>query len=225
MQNAADKKRIYLVDDHALVRESMVDLINRQPDLFVCGHTDSFDQALREILEMQPDLAIIDIALAEKSGLELIKALKARQSATSFIVLSMHDETVYAERCIRAGASAYLMKRESSSQLVKAIRQVLAVQIYVSNEVAVLLTQRFSGTSRPNGEPSISALSDRELLVFSLLGKGMATRLVAEEMNINVRTVHTYCARIKQKLRLSTAKELLREAIYWHDQNSKSLSS
>src|SRR4051812_18088659 len=132
-QNAVEKKRIYLVDDHALVRESLVDLINRQSDLLVCGHTDSFDHALREILDMRPDLVIIDIALADKSGLELIKELKAKQSTTSFIVLSMHDETVYAERCIRAGASAYLMKRESSSHMIKAIRQVLAVQIYVSS--------------------------------------------------------------------------------------------
>jgi DNA-binding NarL/FixJ family response regulator len=225
MQGSADKKKVYLVDDHPLVRESLANLINRQLDLCVCGEADSFDQALREISAMQPDLAIIDIALGEHSGLELIKALRAKQSATSTIVLSMHDENVYAERCIRAGASAYIMKRESSSQIVKAIRAVLAAQMYVSDGVAALLAQRFTGPSRSVGKSPISELSDRELLVFSLLGQGMATRLVAKNMDVSIRTVQTYCARIKNKLHLSTAKELLREAIYWHDQNREAMGS
>jgi DNA-binding NarL/FixJ family response regulator len=219
------KTQIYIVDDHPLVRESLTNLINQQPDLAVCGWAESATRAMREMLALQPELAILDISLKESSGLELIKAVKAKMPRLSMVVLSMHDEQLYAERCIRAGAAAYVMKRESSKRIVTAVREVLAGRMCVSDQIAASFAQKFVGGRQARGESPISALSDRELEVFGLLGKGMATRQVAESMNISIKTVQAYCARIKQKLRLSTATELLREAIHWHDQNTEGVVS
>ncbi|HVZ27263.1 MAG TPA: response regulator transcription factor [Rhizomicrobium sp.] len=221
MQNAIKKTQIYLVDDHPLVRESLANLINQQPDLAVCGEADSAGRALREIVALAPDLAIIDISLKESSGLELIKAVKAQLPQLAVVVLSMHDEQLYAERCIRAGAAGYVMKRESSKQIVAAVREVMADRMGVSSQIAAVFARKFVGGRQARGESPISSLSDRELEVFGLLGRGMATRQVAENMNVSIKTVQAYCGRIKQKLHISTATELLREAIHWHDQNNE----
>jgi DNA-binding NarL/FixJ family response regulator len=221
MQSMTKKTQIYIVDDHPLVRESLINLINQQADLAVCGEAESANRAMREIAALEPDLAVIDISLKESSGLELIKAAKARMPQLSVIALSMHDEELYAERCIRAGAGGYVMKRESSKQIVAAIREVLAGRMCVSSQIAAVFARKFVGGRQIDGKSPISALSDRELEVFGLLGKGMATRQVAESMNVSIKTVQAYCGRIKQKLHLSTATELLREAIHWHDQNTE----
>jgi DNA-binding NarL/FixJ family response regulator len=220
MQDTIKKTQIYLVDDHPLVRESLANLINQQPDMAICGEAESAARAMREIAALQPDLAIVDISLKDSSGLELIKAAKTRQPQLSIIVLSMHDEQLYAERCIRAGAAGYVMKRESSRQIVAAVREVLAGRMSVSGQIAAVFARKFVGGRRA-GESPINALSDRELEVFGLLGKGMATRQVAEHMNVSIKTVQAYCGRIKHKLQISSATELLREAIHWHDQNSE----
>ena len=221
MQVKMKKTQIYIVDDHPLVRESLASLINQQPDLAVCGESESAVRAMREIIAIQPDLAILDISLKESSGLELIKAVKAKMPHLSVVVLSMHDEQLYAERCIRAGASAYVMKRESSKRIVVAVREVMAGRMCVSDQIAGIIAQKFVGGRQMRGGSPINALSDRELEVFGLLGKGMATRQVADNMRVSIKTVQAYCARIKQKLHLSTAAQLLREAIHWHDQNSE----
>jgi len=215
------KTQIYLVDDHPLVRESLASLINQQPGLAVCGEAESAHRALQEITALRPDLAIVDISLKDSSGLELIKLLKARMPQLAVIVLSMHDEQLYAERCIRAGAAGYVMKRESSKQIVAAIREVLAGRMCVSGPIAAAFARKFVGGRQADGQSPVSALSDRELEVFGLLGRGLATRQVAESMNVSIKTVQAYCGRIKQKLHISTATQLLREAIHWHDQNSE----
>ena len=221
LQSKTKKTQIYIVDDHPLVRESLSSLINQQPDLAVCGESESALRAMREIIAIEPDVAILDISLKESSGLELIKAVKAKLPRLSIVVLSMHDEQLYAERCIRAGASAYVMKRESSKRIVVAVREVMAGRMCVSDQIAGIFAQKFVGGRQARCESPINALSDRELEVFGLLGKGMATRQVAVNMSVSIKTVQAYCARIKQKLHLSTATELLREAIHWHDQNSQ----
>jgi DNA-binding NarL/FixJ family response regulator len=225
MQGKTVKARVYLVDDHPLVRESLANLINQQTDMEVCGETDTSSRALDEMNALQPDLAIVDISLKESSGLELIKAIKAKVPQLAIIVLSMHDEELYAERCIRAGASGYVMKRESSMRIAVAVREALAGKLSVSDQIAAVFAEKFVSRRKIDATSPIHALSDRELEVFGLLGKGLATRQVAEKMNVSIKTVQAYCARIKQKLHLSTATELLREAIHWHDQNTDGLVS
>ncbi len=225
MQRSPDgKKRVYLVEDHPLVRESLANLINRQTDMSVIGESASIAAALQDITAQQPDLAIVDLCLDDGSGLDLIKAIRGKLPSMAVIVLSMHDEEYYAERCIRAGARGYVMKRESGTRIVVAIREVLAGKMSVSDKIAAAFAQKFV-SGRTFGMPSpIEALSDRELEVFGLLGKGMTTRQVAEIMRISVKTVRAFCSRIKQKLQLSTASELLREAIHWQDRNNQKSS-
>jgi DNA-binding NarL/FixJ family response regulator len=210
--------RIYLVDDHPLVRESLTSLLNQQTDFVVCGEADEPGRALREMVTAQPDVAIIDISLKVGSGLELIKSARARLPRLYMIVLSMHDERLYAERAIRAGARGYIMKRESTKRIVTAIRQVMQGRLCVSEAIAASFAERFVG-SQPAalGESPVEGLSDRELEVFVMLGRGLETRQVAEALNISIKTVQAYCARIKQKLRIASATELLREAIRWQE--------
>jgi DNA-binding NarL/FixJ family response regulator len=224
MQNKTKKTQVYLVDDHPLVRESLTSLINQQSDLAVCGEAESGPRALREMAALRPDVAILDISLKESSGLELIKAAKSTVPDISIVVLSMHDEELYAERCIRAGAGGYVMKREASNRVVAAVREVLAGRMCVSDQMAAAFAKKFVSGRKASGDSPVSALSDRELEVFGLLGKGMATRQVAEHMNVSIKTVQAYCARIKHKLHLASATELLREAIHWHDQNASEVS-
>lgn len=211
------KAKIFLVDDHPLVRESLTSLINQQDDMIVCGEAEDAIQAQRGIGAHQPEIAIIDISLKESSGLELIKTVRQRFPATGVIVLSMHDERLYAERCVRAGARGYVMKRESTKRIVAAIRDVRAGRLCVSDQMASDFAEKFVGNRAPAFGSPLESLSDRELEVFNLLGRGIETRQVAEALNVSIKTVQAYCARIKQKLRLSTATELLREAVRWQE--------
>jgi DNA-binding NarL/FixJ family response regulator len=209
--------RIFLVDDHPLVREWLGNLISQHDDLIVCGEAEDITTAQQAISDLKPDLAIMDISLKGGSGLELVKAMKGAVPSLPVIVFSMHDESVYAERAIRAGARGYIMKREPGPNVVGAIRQVLGGKLYMSNDVAALFAERFVD-SRPmvSGSP-IEQLSDRELEVFGLLGQGYDTRRVAETLKISIKTVQAYCARVKEKLNLASGNELRREAIYWHE--------
>ena len=212
-----DKKHeILLVDDHPLVRESLASLINQQPDLAVSGEAESVREALDYLATASPDLAIIDLSLKESSGLDLIKAIKATHPQIGMIVLSMHDERHYAERAIRAGARGYVMKRETTKKIVAAIHQVLGGKLGVSEEVAALFAEKFVD-NRPRSGTPVEELSDRELEVFRLLGSGLDTRSVATRLKISIKTVQAYCARIKDKLNLANATELLREAIRWNE--------
>lgn len=211
------KKRIFLVDDHPLVREWLTNLINQQPDLAVCGESESGPLALQAIGQFRPDVAIVDISLKDSSGIELIKNLKESNPNVTMLVLSMHDEAHYAERALRAGASGYVMKRETTRKVIDAIHRVLEGKLYVSERVAEIMAGKFVSGKKAAGNSAIESLSDREMEVFEMLGQGQGTRQIAESLRVSVKTVQAYCARIKEKLGLNSGTELLREAIRWNE--------
>jgi len=211
------KAKILLVDDHPLVREWLATLINQQSDLEVCGETDNGAKAMQIIGVVKPDIAIVDISMEGGSGLELIKNIKASQPNVMMIVLSMHDETLYAERALRAGARGYIMKREATKRVLQAIRSVLAGKLALSDNMARMLAEKFVEGRPVENRSLMEKLSDRELEVFQLLGRGYTTRQASEELHVSVKTIQAFCARIKEKLGLLSATELLREAVRWHD--------
>jgi DNA-binding NarL/FixJ family response regulator len=211
------KARIFLVDDHPLVREWLTNLIHQQADLVVCGEAESAPPALDAVLKLRPDIAIVDISLKSGSGIELIKNIRAVAPEVAVIVLSMHDESLYAERALRAGARGYIMKRETAKKVIAAIRQVLQGKLYLSEPMQVHFAEKFVGGDPPATSLPINQLSDRELEVFQLLGQGYETRQIAVALSISMKTVQAFCARIKEKLSLTSATELLREAVRWHD--------
>lgn len=209
-------KRIFLVDDHPLVREWLTQLIDQQPDLTVCGEAGSAPEAVAALAAARADLAIVDLSLEDSTGLDLVKSLQRLTPTVPVLVLSMHDESLYAERVFRAGARGYVNKRESAQRVVEAVRRVLDGKLYVSEKAAeILAAQTVRG--RTPGEPAIDRLSDRELEVFEKLGQGIGTRQIAEDFSVSIKTVQAYCARIKEKLNVGSATELLREAVRWHD--------
>ncbi len=214
------KLKIVLVDDHPLVRESLTMLIDQQPDMEVCGEAGGIADALKVLKTVTPDIAVVDLSLKETSGLELVKTIKSRWPSIGVVVLSMHDEEIYAERAIRAGARGYVMKRESTKRIIIAIRDVFQGKLCVSEQMSASFAEKFIG-GRTAAASSIQELSDRELEVFDLLGRGLGTRQIAEALNVSIKTIQAYCARIKQKMHLNTASELLREAVRWHDRHKE----
>ena len=215
------RKKVFLVDDHPLVREWLTALINQQPDLVVCGEAESRQQAVPAILAYKPDVAIVDLTLKDSSGLELIKDIGRICPGVAVLVLSMHEETHYAERALRAGAKGYIMKRETTKKVIAAIRQVLKGKLYVSDKIAeTMMAQFVQGKTLASCSPA-ELLSDRELEVFELLGRGQGTRQIAEALQVSIKTVQAYHARIKEKLNLQTATELVREAVRWHEEAHK----
>jgi DNA-binding NarL/FixJ family response regulator len=217
MKIMPQKNKVFLVDDHPLVREGLVNLISQQADLQICGEADNEPQALELIGTVQPDVTIVDISLENGSGIELIKSIKAAYPGVVVLVLSMHDESLYAERALRAGARGYIMKREAAKKVIQAIRSVLAGQLYVSEKIAAMMAEKFvEGRIAAVASP-IEQLSNRELEVFQLLGSGHNTRQIADHLHVGFKTVQAYSARIKEKLKLANATELLREAIRWHE--------
>lgn len=212
-----ERHRIFLVDDHPLVREWLTNLINQQPDLVVCGEAEAAPAALDAIIGLRPAVAIVDITLADGSGLELVKDIRKASGQTRSLVLSMHDERTYAERALRAGARGYVSKRDSTRYIIEAIRRVIDGKIYLSAEMTDLLTEKLAG-GKPAGD--IGVLSDRELLVFQMLGEGRSTREIGDSLKISIKTVQVYCARVKEKLGLANHTELLREAMRWKDGGS-----
>jgi DNA-binding NarL/FixJ family response regulator len=211
------KNSVFLVDDHPLVREWLANLINRQPDLEVCGEAGDKAQALQLIGSAKPDVAIVDISLESGSGLELIKELRAIHPSLTVIVLSMHDELLYAERALRAGARGYVMKREATKKVLQAIRAVLEGKLYMSDKIATLMAEKLVEGKTAAPLSPVEQLSDRELEVFQLLGRGLGTRQIAVELHVSFKTVQSFSARIKEKLKLANATELLREAVRWYD--------
>ncbi|HEY3861912.1 MAG TPA: response regulator transcription factor [Verrucomicrobiae bacterium] len=211
------KTKVLLVDDHPLVREWLATLINQQADLQVCGETENARKALEMAGQLNPDVAIVDISMEGGSGIELIKNIKASHPSVMVIVLSMHDEGLYAERALRAGARGYIMKREATKGVLQAIRCVLGGKLYLSEKMARQMAERLVEGRIEEGGSRIGKLSDRELEVFHLLGRGHSTRQIADELNVSFKTVQAFCARIKDKLGLASATELLREAVRWHD--------
>jgi DNA-binding NarL/FixJ family response regulator len=211
------RHRVFIVDDHPLVRESLTILIQRRPDLEVCGEAEDAGTALPSILRRLPDVAIVDLTLKGTSGLDLIKELRARHASIRILVLSMHEGAEYAERAFRAGARGYVMKRESTGQVIDAIYEVLRGNVYVSQKLVTGLGERAVDRASGRRLSVAELLSDRELEVFRLLGAGVETRQIAERMKLSMKTVQCYAARVKEKLNLDNATELMREAVRWTD--------
>lgn len=209
------QSRVFVVDDHPLVRESLVTLIGRQPDLVVCGQAGDSATAFAAMLREPADVAVIDIALPGESGLELIKRLQALSPVPRVLVLSMHDESFYAERALRAGAMGYVMKQETTDKVIVAIRQILQGRPYVSSELAAKFAQKYFRPQAAGDLSLVGRLSDRELDVFRLFGLGFETKRIAQDLNISMKTVQAHCASIKEKLGLDNANELIREAVRW----------
>lgn len=218
----ARKSRVFVVDDHPLVRDGLSTLINQESDLEVCGVAEDAASALPAIAAQRPHIALIDISLKNTSGLELIKDLKIQQPAMAVIVVSMHDEILYAERALRAGACGYVMKRESTGNVLKAIRRVLEGGVYLSDNVVARMASLVAGQRQRDSASAerVEQLSDRELEVFRLLGRGKTTAEIADVLHINFKTVQAYCARAKEKLGLTTAIELRRAATRWEDSHA-----
>ena len=205
--------RILIVDDHPLVRTGFAQLIGDTPDLEVCGEASDMAEGLKQIEALNPDLAIIDLSLAGGNGLDLIKHVKAREFPTLMLVASMHDETLYAERVLAAGARGYINKQEAQDKIIQAIRQVLGGKVYLSEAMTErLLSGMVSGS---NHKRDIDALSNRELQIFDLIGQGMAVSQMAKHLNLSIKTIETHQTHIKKKLGLYSAHELTHRAIRW----------
>jgi DNA-binding NarL/FixJ family response regulator len=220
MNSLASKKnpqrhRVFVVDDHPLVREWLVNLIKRRANLEVCGQAEDAATALASIASTLPHVVIVDLSLKGGSGLDLIKDLRVQHPAVRILVLTMHEDASYAERAFRAGARGYVMKREATGRIIEAIYQVLRGEIYASEKLLARLAESIvDGSSGKSGSAS-DLLSNRELEVFRLLGAGLETRQVAERMKLSIKTIQCYAARVKEKLRLDNASELMREAVKW----------
>lgn len=205
------KSRVFIVDDHPVVRDGLRSLLENEADLSVCGEAAGAAATLAAIESAQPDILLLDLSLAQGSGLELLKDLAIQHPSLPVLVLSMHDETIYAERAVRAGARGYLMKGESSQQVVAAIHQVLAGKVYLSDRVMAAIATKL-GRGNSTREP-IERLSDRELQVFEMIGKGRSTAEIAEQLHVSIKTVQVYIARAKEKFGVNSLRELMREAM------------
>lgn len=214
-KNAAPQKRILIVDDHPMMREGLVHLIGNEPDLVVCGEAETARQAFEAIAASKPDIALVDITLPDKSGLELIKDLGAMHPDVALLVISMHDETVYAERVLRAGGRGYIMKQEGGKRILAAIRKVLGGDIAVSEKMSAKILQIFSGRRSQGGESPIGRLTDREFEVFQLIGRGRSTRQAAADLHVSVKTIEVHRLHIKEKLEIASATELISYAARW----------
>lgn len=208
-------KRILIVDDHPVVRQGVRHMLEQEPDLRVCAEAESAGEALQALQKQKPDLAIVDISLKGTDGLELTKWIRAQDEDLPILVLSMHDESLYAERVLRAGAHGYLMKAEVGDKIIAAVRKVLAGEIYLSEKVGQSILHEVSGRGGPLDESPIRNLSDRELEVFRLIGQGHGTREIANLLHLSVKTIETYRAHIKEKLGLTSATQLVRYAAQW----------
>lgn len=211
------KRRIFLIDDHPLVREGLANLINQQPDLEVCGDAEDSAGAIAGIEANRPELALIDISLKNESGLELVKTLGTMFPLVALVVLSMHDEALYAERALRAGARGYVMKRETTTSVLTAIRRVLNGGTYVSERFVSRMVRRMKSPRKNELASPVEQLSDRELEIFRLLGQGRTTSQIAMDLHLSVKTVQAYCARAKEKFGVDSLGGLVQVAIRWAD--------
>jgi DNA-binding NarL/FixJ family response regulator len=210
-----EKSRILIVDDHPLFREGLRQMIERNPELTVCGEAADAPEALQAIAGLKPDLVLVDISLAGASGIDLIKSIKTEYEDLPVLVVSMHDESLYAERALRAGAMGYVMKQEPGKIVKAAISKVLAGEIHLSERMSTAVLSKLMGGKSSEPVSALQTLSDRELEVFRMLGHGKGTRHIAEELNVTVPTVNSFRARIKEKLHLKSATEVMLHAIQW----------
>jgi DNA-binding NarL/FixJ family response regulator len=217
-KSAAQKpKRIFIVDDHPMMRQGLGQLIGAESDLTICGEAENAERALDAINSSKPDLVLADISLPGKNGLELIKDFQALQPGLPVLVISMHDESLYAGRVLRAGGRGYIMKQEGGKKLMQAIRQVLEGKIYVSEKMSAEILETFSGRRAGTESSPVEKLTDREFEVFQFIGQGKATRDIAQKLHLSVKTVEVHRANIKAKLKLQTVSELIRFAVRWSE--------
>ncbi len=212
---AAKKKTVFVVDDHPIVRQGLALLINQETDLVVCGEAEEMHSALRAIMALHPDILIVDISLNGPDGLELLKQIRINSPRLPVLILSMHDESIYAERALRAGANGYIMKQEATEKVLVALRRILSGEIYVSDRIANNMLQHYVRGANLSEHSSVSELTDRELEVFRLIGEGHGTRQIADELHLSVKTVESYQAHIKEKLSLRNSRELVQHAVQW----------
>jgi DNA-binding NarL/FixJ family response regulator len=215
-QNMGVKKRILVVDDHPIVRQGLALMLNREADFVVCGEAEDATGAMLVMASARPDVLIVDISLNGPDGLDLLKNIRTTHPALPVLILSMHDESIYAERALRAGANGYIMKQEATEKVLVAIRRILNGEIYVSERIASKMLKHYITGASGLKNSSISDLSDRELEVFRLIGEGHGTRQIAAELHLSIKTVESYQAHIKDKLSLRSARELMQHAIQWN---------
>ena len=213
---------VLIVDDHPIVRHGLSQLIDNEPGLHVCGTAASPSEALRAIPDSEPDLVLLDLSLGEDSGLELLKQIKSSYADLPVLVLSMHDEAYYADRVLRAGAMGYVMKQESADHVITAIRQVISGKVYLSESMASSMLTRMVGGKAVEGGSPVDSLTDRELQVLNLIGRGLGTRQIAEHLHLSVKTVENYREHLKAKLKLQSSSELVRYAVRWDIEDGKS---
>jgi DNA-binding NarL/FixJ family response regulator len=209
------KRSVFIVDDHPLLRQGLSLLINQQQDLEVSGWAEDAETALRALANNRPGMMIIDISLNGTDGLDLLKTIRSFDGALPVLILSMHDESVYAERALRAGANGYIMKQQATEEVLAAVRRILKGGVYLSDGMSNKMLQQYVGGAPASASSRISNLSDRELEVFCLVGEGRATREIADQLRLSIKTIETYQAHIKEKLVLRSGRELIQQAIQW----------
>ncbi|GEP45615.1 response regulator [Brevifollis gellanilyticus] len=215
------KKRVMIVDDHPIFRDGITQLINTQPDLQVCGSVCSANLALSAVEELKPDMIVLDISIQGTNGIELMKSIRAQHPTLPAMMLSSHDENLYAERALRAGARGYVMKSAAPEQVIEGIRRILGGGLYLSEAIGSRLLDTFlNGRGPTTGGSGVEQLSDRELEIFRALGEGRGTREIARTLFLSVKTVETHRAHIKEKLKIQSANELVRAAVEWVNSDS-----
>ncbi|MGZ8921174.1 MAG: response regulator [Limisphaerales bacterium] len=210
----ASKSRVYLIDDHPLLVQGITELVNAEPDLLVVGSTAEWTSALKQIPVLKPDVVVLDITLAKANGIEVLKNLRVHFPDLKVLMLSMHDENLYAMRSVRAGAHGYIMKMSATEEVVAAIRRILGGEIYLSPRIAKQTMMSLIGRRKEGALSPLDDLSDRELEVFNLVGDGLTTRQIAERLHLSVKTIETHKAHVKEKLHLESATQLTQHAIH-----------
>jgi DNA-binding NarL/FixJ family response regulator len=216
------KTRIFIVDDHPLLRRGLAELINREPDMVFCGEAEDSPSAIKAISQIKPDLVIVDISLKGYNGIELIKNIKAFDQKIQVLVLSMHDESIYAMRVLKAGAKAYVMKQEVVDKVMEAVRRIRAGKVFVSERVASRMLDQVVVGGDPAPDSPVDLLSDRELEIVNMIGSGLPTREIAAKLHISIKTVESHRARIKEKLNLQNAIQLVQFCVRWVEEGAKS---
>jgi DNA-binding NarL/FixJ family response regulator len=209
------KYRVLLVDDHPIVRQGLALLIDREADLSVCGEAEGAHSAFHAIRTLQPDIVVLDISLSGPDGLDVLKEIRVKSTSLPVLILSMHDESIYAERAMRAGANGYIMKQEATEKVLIAIRRILQGEVYLSDRLTSSMLRQYARGNTPTKSSPLVNLTDRELEVFRLIGEGHGTRQIADELHVSVKTIESYQAHIKEKLALRNSRELVQHAIEW----------